>query len=93
MRTRAPKFYIVGNLFKRAADEQTAQVLKLMQRDGNVTRLTASHYGIANLTARIADLRVRFGINVQCEKRRDAAGRLYGVWKLPQDTDRYVVPA
>lgn len=93
MNTRTPKFYIVGHLFKRAADEQTAQVLKLMQRDGDVTRLTAAHYGVANVTARIADLRKRYGIKVECEKRRDAAGRLYGVWKLPKDNDRYLVAA
>lgn len=60
---------------------QSTQVLNLLKRDGNLTRLTAMHYGIANVTARIADLR-RAGYRVTCTEKRDAAGRRYGVWRL-----------
>ena len=61
---------------------QTKQVLDLLKRDGHVTRLTAMHYGIANLTSRIAELRLDHGYNVVCSERRDAAGRRYGSWSL-----------
>jgi hypothetical protein len=61
---------------------QNAQLLDLFKRDGTVTRLTAMHYGIANVTARIADLRLRHGINVVCEKRTDAKGKTYGAWSI-----------
>jgi len=62
-------------------DPQTAQVLKLIKRDGFITRLVAAHYGIANLTARISDLRSR-NVKVACETKRDAEGRRYGYWTL-----------
>lgn len=62
-------------------DPQTSQVLKLLKRDGFITRLVAAHYGIANLTARISDLRNRH-VNVVCETKRDAEGRRYGHWTL-----------
>jgi hypothetical protein len=64
---------------------QNAQLLDLFKRDGTVTRLTAMHYGIANVTARIADLRLRHGINVVCEKRTDAKGKTYGAWSIKKD--------
>lgn len=62
---------------------QTQQLLDLLNRDGKVTRLTAMHYGIANVTARIADLRRRHGVNVVCTEKRDANGARYGEWSLP----------
>lgn len=61
---------------------QVSQVLNLMQRDGYVTRLTAGHYGINNLTARFADLRLRHGYGIRCEKKTDALGRPYSRWSL-----------
>lgn len=61
--------------------KQAKQVLNLIQRDGAVTRLTAMHYGIANLTARITELRDH-GYDVECYEKRDAAGRRYGSWRL-----------
>ena len=60
---------------------QTEQVLNLIKRDGSITRLTAMHYGIANLTARIAELR-NWGFDVECQEKRDANGRRYGTWSL-----------
>jgi hypothetical protein len=61
---------------------QAVKVLNLIERDGHITRLTAMHYGIANITARIAELRLDYGINVACEEKVDAEGRVYGSWKL-----------
>lgn len=61
---------------------QTEKLLGLLNRDGHVTRLTAMHYGVANITARIADLRLRHDVNVVCEVCRDAAGRRYGRWHV-----------
>lgn len=63
-------------------DRQTLQVLKVMRRDGQITRLSAAHYGIANVTSRIADLRIRHGVNVQCDLKRDAEGARYGAWRI-----------
>ena len=60
---------------------QAQKVYNLMARDGHVTRLTALHYSIANLTARIAELRAA-GIAVECELRTDANGNEYGRWFL-----------
>lgn len=59
--------------------KQSKQVLDLIRRDGRVTRLTALHYGVANLTARIADLRAS-GFLIDCEVKLDANGKEYGVW-------------
>jgi hypothetical protein len=67
-------------------DRQTKQVLSLMKRDGAITRLTAQHYGIVCLTARIADLRTRHGYSVQCDLKRDAEGRRYGSWRIVPPT-------
>jgi hypothetical protein len=60
---------------------QAAEVLKIMRRDGHITRLIAMNYGIANLTARISELRDA-GYAVICDERRDANHRRYGDWKL-----------
>lgn len=61
--------------------KQGKKVLELIQRDGRVTRMTALHYGVANVTARIAELRYE-GFNVVCEVKVDAEGREYGNWKI-----------
>lgn len=60
---------------------QTKQVLDLIKRDGSITRLVAMNYGIANLTARLADLR-SLGHNVVCVQKRDAKNRRYGTWSI-----------
>ena len=65
--------------------KQASQVLNLIRRDGSVTRLTAMHYGVANLTARIAELRTA-GYNVVCTEKRDANKRRYGSWHFPMLT-------
>jgi len=59
--------------------KQGRQVLELIRRDGRVTRLTALHYGVANLTARIAELR-EVGFNINCTVKLDANGKEYGEW-------------
>lgn len=59
---------------------QTRKVLKLLER-GHLTRLTAMHYGVMNLTARIADLR-NLGWTVDCNVKRDSEGNRYGRFTL-----------
>ena len=60
---------------------QTQKVLKLLTSGKSVTRLTAMHYGIMNLTARITDLR-KAGIPVRCEMKHDMDGNRYGSFSL-----------
>lgn len=76
-------FYPIDALIPREEflTKQGKQVLDLMRRDGRVTRMTALHYGVANLTARIAELRVE-GYAVDCSVKLDANGKEYGVWTL-----------
>lgn len=64
---------------------QANKVLGIIRRDGHITRLTAMHYGIANLTARITELRDALytkGLDVVCVKRHDDNGHLYGRWSV-----------
>lgn len=77
--------------FPYPVTRQAAQVFALMKRDGGLTRLTAMHYGIANLTARIAELRLDCNVNVQCEVKEDAEGREYGRWFIAANDLTYVV--
>lgn len=67
---------------------QIKKVLQLMLQDGKITRLTAMHYGIANVTARIADIRKRLRIYVDCQEKVDADGHRYGLWFIPFERDR-----
>jgi hypothetical protein len=62
---------------------QAKKLYGLMERDRYVTRLTAMHYGVANVTARVAELRAA-GINISCEVAKDADGREYGRWFIGQ---------
>lgn len=62
-------------------DTQCGKLLRLMERGRSVTRLTALHYGIMNLTARISDLR-NAGYDVRCQWRRDDDGNDYGSFSL-----------
>lgn len=65
-------------------------VYDLMKRDGGVTRLTAMHAGIPNLTARIAELR-NAGMIIDCENKIDIRGDRYGKWFVPAvNGDQYV---
>jgi hypothetical protein len=64
-----------------AISNQAGQVLHLMMRDGHVSRLTAMHYGVPNLTARVSELR-KAGYPIDCEVKLDASGREYGRWFL-----------
>jgi hypothetical protein len=61
---------------------QAARVADIIDRDGGITRMTAFHYQIANVTARIAELR-KAGFQVLCEKRIDGHGKTYGRWTFP----------
>lgn len=47
------------------------------------------HYGIQNLTARIADLRSA-GFDVRCRMEADMNGREHGVWFVDQREQRWV---
>lgn len=60
---------------------QNAKLLKLMKDGRSVTRLTAMHYGIMNLTARISELRGA-GHNVVCTMKTDLNGAEYGEFTL-----------
>lgn len=71
-----------GLTFVERITPQAAQVLSLMARDGHVTRLTLAHYGIANPTARFAELRLDHGVEIRCERLVDAIGRRYSRWSL-----------
>jgi hypothetical protein len=66
----------------RSLTKQAQQVLDLIDRDGHVTRLTAMHYGVANVTARITELR-NAGHFVVCNLAKDANGSRYGRWSIP----------
>lgn len=56
---------------------QTQKVYDLLKSGQSLTRLTAMHYGVMNLTARITDLR-NAGIKVQCDLKHDLDGNRYG---------------
>lgn len=60
---------------------QTQKLLAQMQAGRTVTRLTAMHAGVMNLTARIADLRA-LGHDVKCTMKTDMEGREYGEFSL-----------
>lgn len=69
--------------------KQERKVLELMLRDGHVSRMTAMHYGIANLTARIAELRQKLildNYDIPVAIKEDASGREYGSWYLVDTT-------
>lgn len=66
---------------------QTAEVLYELIKKSAITRMSIMHQtGILNLTARIADLRNKFGIVVLCDKVKitNKHGRKtdYGKWRL-----------
>ena len=64
---------------------QEQKVLNLMLRDGAVTRLTAMHYGIPNVTARISELRAKLepmAYDILVDVKEDANGNEYGSWSL-----------
>jgi hypothetical protein len=63
------------------ASPQAKKLYNLMDRDGYVTRLTAAHYNIPNITARVSELR-RIGIDVDCSVTKDAEGHEYGRWTI-----------
>jgi len=60
---------------------QTQKLLSQMRAGRSVTRLTAMHSGVMNLTARIADLRNQ-GHNIVCTWKKDMEGREYGEFSL-----------
>lgn len=68
-------------------NNQTAEVLYELIKKSAITRMSImTQTGILNLTARIADLRIRYGINVICDKvlTKNKHGRpiSYGKWRL-----------
>ena len=56
---------------------QTQKVYDLLADGERLTRLTAMHYGIMNLTARVSELRGA-GVSVWCDMKKDHDGRRYG---------------
>lgn len=60
---------------------QNMKILKMLKEGRSITRLSAMHYGIMNLTARISELR-NFGYDVKCRMKKDAEGREYGEFYL-----------
>lgn len=60
---------------------QNQKLLSMFANGQDITRLTAMHYGIQNLTARIADLR-NMGWQVDCVEKRDQEGQRYGSFSL-----------
>jgi hypothetical protein len=68
-------------------NNQTAEVLYELLTNKCITRMSVMYTtGILNLTARIADLRIRYGINIICDKviLKNKHGRpiSYGKWRL-----------
>lgn len=58
---------------------------RLFAKGRSITRLEAMHYGIANLTARISELRGD-GVNVKCRWKQDLSGARYGEFSVsPED--------
>lgn len=68
---------------------QKAFIRDLLLKGETLTRVTAMHYGIMNVTARIAELR-NDGFNVKCRWKMDAEGAEYGSWYIPRDEQRTV---
>lgn len=64
---------------------QTQKVFNLLKNGQHLTRLTAMHYGVMNLTARITDLR-QAGVSIRCDLKYDHDGNRYGSFYL---ADRY----
>lgn len=60
---------------------QSRKLLTILEAGRSVTRVTAMHYGIMNLTARVADLR-NAGWKVECETKYDVEGNRYGEFSL-----------
>ena len=60
---------------------QNQKLLNSMRDGRTVSRLTAMHMGVMNLTARISDLR-SFGHDVRCEMKTDTEGNQYGSFSL-----------
>lgn len=62
---------------KKFTAPQTQKVYNLLSKGEHLTRVTAMHYGIMNLTARVADLR-NAGVKVLCNIKHDHDGNRYG---------------
>lgn len=60
---------------------QNGKLLAQFNQGRKVTRLTAMHYGIQNLTARISDLR-NAGYDIVCNWQTDMEGNRYGEFEL-----------
>jgi hypothetical protein len=71
----------------KAPTNQTAEVLYELVKYGEITRRSImSDCGILNLTARIADLRLRHGLSIICTKiqtkNKHNRAITYGCWSL-----------
>lgn len=71
---------------------QTSEVLYELINNGPISRADIfKTTGILNLTARIADLRIRHGLNIVCEKvntkNKFSRPISYGIWSIKHQTE------
>lgn len=62
---------------------QAKQVLNILKRDEGITLMTAAHYGVPNLSARLSDLK-EAGYVINREQKKDLAGKKYSRWTLSE---------
>lgn len=62
---------------------QTKQTLDVLKKDQGITIMTAMHYGITNLSARLSDLKDA-GFEVVREQKKDLRGQKYSRWYLTE---------
>ena len=72
---------------------QTAEVLYTLLNYDFITRTSIMQMaGILNVTARIADLRIRYGVNVTCEnihtKNKFSRPISFGSWSIKGELER-----
>lgn len=68
---------------------QVNTVLEIMERDGGITHLTATHYNIGCVRKCVSDLRAT-GIKIKTVKRKDASGKVYSRWTLAKKDEQPV---
>jgi hypothetical protein len=62
----------------------TLKMLGIMVRDGGITHMMASHYGIGGVTKEVQRLRESqpLGYRIDTIRRKDAEGKRYTRWTL-----------
>lgn len=67
---------------------QNRLVLDILLRDNYITRVAAAHYNIANVTARISELRSA-GFDIPAHTYHDLRGRRYARWVMTESDRAY----